>query len=612
VRLFLLPLLASSLVAQTPDTTEQDLLALLNTPLSVASAKGATLRESPGVVSVITQEEIAAIAPRDINDILRLVPGFQLGYDSQGSVGLMARSMWAYEGKCLVLWNNVDLTERLYGTTTLGDRFPIDQIKRIEIIRGPGSAIYGGDAELVVIKIISRDADDGAGIAGSVGYRHAKGLDAKEAGAMYAGQAGGYKYTVGVQNSKAGPADATTFGYLNVTSDRLTLNLQAENMTKADPEYPLFSNGTLTQWLSQNVVLKYKALDLDGLSITPVARYTKSIPWIDHDDAGGYVRREVARLQGGFDGLWTRGKWGLGFGLNHYTDRASVSPQDNTGAVLDHSTGATHFSQEDTSAYIEGSYSGLVNLTAGGRYDHNSVSGNKFVPRIAVTKTWDTWYAKVLFAEAFRTPDVLNLGRPDTPNTVIHPETTRTFEVEIGNQFGANFISGNLYYSKLTQPLVWGQNGYTNGEDVKATGVEVTYKYKASWGFANLSYAHSVPDNGVAAWTVPGDPHTAVDAAKDQLTGLLSVKLGKVTTGSLNATYLSKRFAYTPAGTVQEYAAGTLLNGNLTFNLKPITIVVGAYDLLNRKVGVLPGYNGGLDGLSGHGLEGVVKVKYGF
>ena len=64
----------------------------------------------------------------------------------------------------------------------------MDQIKRIEIIRGPGSAIYGGSAELVVIKIISKDADDIDQVAGSAGYRYAKGFNAKEIGAMYAGQ----------------------------------------------------------------------------------------------------------------------------------------------------------------------------------------------------------------------------------------------------------------------------------------------------------------------------------------------------------------------------------------------------------------------------------------
>ena len=142
--------------------------------------------------------------------------------------------------------------------------------------------------------------------------------------------------------------------------------------------------------------------------------------------------------------------------------------------------------------------------------------------------------------------------------------------------------------------------------------MELTYKYKAAWGFTNLSYAHSAPTNNVSEWAVPGDIHTAIDAAKDQLTGLLDVKLTPVVEAAVNATYLSKRYTYTPLGNIQEYAAGTLLNGNVTLNFKPITVLVGAYDILNKKQPVLPAYYSGVDGLDTQGLEGFVKVKYNF
>ena len=149
-------------MAQAPVDLEAELNALLNTPLTVASSKATSLRESPGVISVISGQEIAATAPRNINDVLRLVPGFQIGYDSQGSSGLMARSFWTYEGKNLIMWDNLDITELLYGTTTLGDRFPVDQIKRIEIIRGPSSSLYGANAVVGVIAITTRRAAQGA------------------------------------------------------------------------------------------------------------------------------------------------------------------------------------------------------------------------------------------------------------------------------------------------------------------------------------------------------------------------------------------------------------------------------------------------------------------
>ena len=46
----------------------------------------------------------------------------------------------------------------LFQTIQVGSHYPIELIERIEVIRGPGSAIYGGNAELSVINIISNPA----------------------------------------------------------------------------------------------------------------------------------------------------------------------------------------------------------------------------------------------------------------------------------------------------------------------------------------------------------------------------------------------------------------------------------------------------------------------
>ena len=620
-RLFALLVLlfaAISLSAQAPPVDlEAELNALLNTPLTVASSKATSLRESPGVISVISGEEIAAVAPRNIDDVLRLVPGFQFGYDSQGSSGLMARSFWVYEGKVLILWNNLDISELLYGTTQLGDRFPVDQIKRIEIIRGPGSAIYGGSAELVVIKIVSKDADDVLGtVAGSAGYRYAKGFNDKEAGAMFADVFGGYKTTVGAEAISSSLGTGNTFVYANVTDDRLTVNFLGENMHKDTPVNELlYTNVIETQWVSQNALVKYK-FGGPGLSVTPFVTYTKSIPWID-EAPGQYIRREDARFKSGFDGLASGGPWALGFGFANFTDHAAVSPQTTVSIPLNYVTGSTTVEQTDSSGYLEGSYTGAVNVVFGGRYDHNTVSGDKFVPRVALTKAWETFYVKVLFAEAFRTPDILNFGRPAILTEPILPETTRTYEVEVGQQWGANLLTANVYWSRLSNPLVWGlgpnsTGGYINGPDVTGTGLELSYKYKASWGFLNLGYAHAATDNNVNLWSVPSDVHTGVDAAKDQLTALVSCRFSPVVTGSANATYLSGRFYYDALGNVDYVKADVLLNANLTFNLKPWSIIVGGADLLNKKAGIFPGYNSGVNGLPGQGAEAFVKLKYNF
>ncbi len=158
------------LSAQDAKAMEDELLALLNTPVTVASQKAMTTREAPGIVSLITREEILSSGARDLIDLLRMIPGFEFASDVQGVVGPVVRGNWAFEGKLLLLVDGQELNETRYGTTHFGNRIPLEQIRQIEIIRGPGSAIYGGFAELAVVNIKTRTGSDLNGWAGGINY----------------------------------------------------------------------------------------------------------------------------------------------------------------------------------------------------------------------------------------------------------------------------------------------------------------------------------------------------------------------------------------------------------------------------------------------------------
>jgi outer membrane receptor for ferrienterochelin and colicin len=155
--------------AAPQDISELSLEGLLNTATSLATAKPLTYRENPAVISIITEEEIQKSGARDLIDLLRQVPGFEFGSDVWGTIGPGFRGLWAYEGKMLVLLDGHPLVERLYTSVPLGNRVSLDQIRRIEILRGPGSAMYGREAELAVINIITRIGDELEG--GEAAYR---------------------------------------------------------------------------------------------------------------------------------------------------------------------------------------------------------------------------------------------------------------------------------------------------------------------------------------------------------------------------------------------------------------------------------------------------------
>ncbi|NJK87607.1 MAG: TonB-dependent receptor plug domain-containing protein [Bacteroidales bacterium] len=143
---------------------------LLNQKVRVGSQEELSPRETPGIVSVIERDEIVKSGAADLIDVLNLVPGIAFGLDVDGVLGLSMRGIWGLEGKILVMIDGMEINEGLYTSVNFGKHFSPEQIERIEIIRGPGSSLYGGYAELGVINIITRKAEDINGLMVHTGF----------------------------------------------------------------------------------------------------------------------------------------------------------------------------------------------------------------------------------------------------------------------------------------------------------------------------------------------------------------------------------------------------------------------------------------------------------
>ena len=98
-----------------------DLDAQLQAETTVASAvRARSVRETPGVVTVLTRDELRSAGARDLLEALTLlVPGFQAGVDVTGVVDVGFRGLWAHEGKVLLLLDGIEMNELLFGTLQL-------------------------------------------------------------------------------------------------------------------------------------------------------------------------------------------------------------------------------------------------------------------------------------------------------------------------------------------------------------------------------------------------------------------------------------------------------------------------------------------------------------
>lgn len=204
---------------------------LMQVKLTVASKKPTIARLSPGIVTLVTDEDIAALGARDLMDVLLAVPGFSPAVDVEGAVNFGVRGIWVHEGKMLLIVDGQEMDEILYSSLQFGNHFPAELIKKIEIIRGPGSAVYGGYAELAVINITTKGAESLKGAEAHATYGQLKnGLGRRTLSAAYGGRQGELGVAV---LASAGQGQRSDRGFTDGAGTALAL----EGNSKLDPVF---------------------------------------------------------------------------------------------------------------------------------------------------------------------------------------------------------------------------------------------------------------------------------------------------------------------------------------------------------------------------------------
>ncbi len=176
------PLASPHASAAQPDP-DADLLAAYGGAelISIATGREQPLRQAPTIASVVTRQDILTSGARTLSEALVGVAGLHVGRSS-----LVYNPIFSFRGiytqfnpQVLLLINGVPMT-----SIFVGDRgnfwggMTVDNVQRIEVIRGPGSALYGADAFAGVINVITRGPEDFEGSeaglrAGSFGTRDA-------------------------------------------------------------------------------------------------------------------------------------------------------------------------------------------------------------------------------------------------------------------------------------------------------------------------------------------------------------------------------------------------------------------------------------------------------
>jgi len=177
------------------DLADASLEQLVDTQVTTVSKKQEKLARTAAAVFVVTQEDIQRSGATNIPDLLRMVPGVDVAQIDGSSWAISIRGFNArYSDKVLVL-----IDGRSVHTTAFSGIYwdqidlPIEEIERIEVIRGPGGSVWGANAVNGVISIITKSSKathGGVASLGSGSYTHA--ADSLSYGGS-AGSSGSYR-----------------------------------------------------------------------------------------------------------------------------------------------------------------------------------------------------------------------------------------------------------------------------------------------------------------------------------------------------------------------------------------------------------------------------------
>lgn len=157
------------------DLTELSLEALMDVTVTIASRKEEKLSETAAATYVITQEDIRRSGVTSIPEALRMVPGINVARLTSNIWAITARGFNnRFANKLLVLMDGRTLYSPIFsGVFWSVQDTVLEDIERIEVIRGPGAAIWGANAVNGIINIITKTAKDTqggllTGIAGNI------------------------------------------------------------------------------------------------------------------------------------------------------------------------------------------------------------------------------------------------------------------------------------------------------------------------------------------------------------------------------------------------------------------------------------------------------------
>lgn len=598
-----------------PDYADMDLTELMSIPIVTASKFEQKSAEAPSSVTVITSEEIKRYGYRTLADILASVQGFYISYDrNYAFLGASGINLGDFNSRMLLLINghriNSDLNDSAYIDTTF--LLDVDLIDRVEIIRGPGSVLYGNNAFFGVINVITRQGNqiNGVETSGSygsfnaysgratIGARFTNGFQFLLSGTVYNSDGPENLFypqfdTPTQHNGIARNLDDDGFGsfFGSVSYWDLTLEGGYIDRQKGNPTAQFgttFDDPRLrTDDDRSYVTLKYAHQFENGVNASADVYYDRSDFGIDYPELGQlFVEQQTGEWAGGEVQLDRKffDRHVLTVGAEYRDDflQERVVFQPGTGT----DSTDVHDSRRNYGIFGQGDFMLLTNLhlNAGVRYDQYGHFDPSFSPRAAlIYNPFDQSTFKFIYGTAFRDPNFVELSEPFFQD--IKPEKITSYNLVYEQGIIPNLRSSISGYYNRMDDLINFQNGAFTNFNADTLALELALEGKWPNGFqTRLSYTLQHTEDRDESVDLPDSPMHLV-----KFNGVAPLWQDKVFAG-LEVLYTSKRNtvftdpttgATLPAPDVDGYAVVnfTLFSQNIVKNLE---VSASIYNLLDK------------------------------
>lgn len=636
---------------------EMSLEDLLDMNVTVASKNAMSIRETPGIVSVITEKEIVSSGASDLMEVLRLVPGFEYGVDVSGVTGMTLRGNMGYIGRVLLMIDGQEVNELFYSCSFSDNHYAVDNVKRIEVIRGPGSAIYGGFAELGVINVITKNGADLDGFSATANAGQMSGnYSHRNVTVSYGKQINdNTMYSISGFFNQSNRSNRDILDFYGDSYDMtdnsgirsLTLNANLAHdglgvrmifddyLTSRRDQYDInMLNAYDTHYKQFLGEVAYEFQPADNVTVTPKYNAVYSVPWQSTEE----MKTGDDDLYAKYDRRALRNKIGLNASID-FTDDLNVIA--GTEFVHDNATehlagdvfwnGETSISYTNISGYFQGILrTELANVTLGARVDQHSQFGVGFAPRVGLTKAWDKLHMKFLLSQAFRAPSIDEIDYSTisavTLEPDIEPEVAQVAEFEIGYRVAPGVaVNANAFISQIDNTILYtvvqGIEGYSNTSSSGTKGFEIECLVRKDWGFANLNYSFYTADgvNDVEYYKVIDETVSTnvTNLASNEIVGSSPHKIAfnssfavspKVSL-SPSFTYIGTKHAYT-AGVAQVDSNGDLVTADGEEVWVTVPTEQDAIFLVNMFVNVNNLFQDGVN--LAFGVHNVLDAEYNF